>query len=214
MIRGYIFDLDGTILDSMVIWQDLGSEYLRTLQIEPEQNLSSVLSSMSLAEGAAYIRMHYLPDTTEREILKGVLKLVEHFYIHDVQLKKDAYEVLQTLKERGMGITAATAGNRLLAEAALKRLGVLGFFDAVFTCDEIGKGKDVPDIYDMAAEFMHLSCSECLVAEDSLKALLTAKNAGYTVCGVYDAYSHDDQTELKNASDLYIDAYSTLKKLL
>ena len=214
MIKGYIFDLDGTVLDSMGIWEDLGKRYLMSKDIMPEEGLNEKLFSMSLDDGCEYLGSTYHLSLSADEILHDIVEMIASFYMHDVCLKKDAKEVLKELYARGMKMTAATAGDRKLAEAALKRLGVFDCFAKIFTCAETGSGKEKPDIFLEAAEFMNLSCDECMVVEDSLTAMNTAHTAGFKVCAAYDRYGREDRMKMKEVSDLYMEENSSLRILL
>jgi beta-phosphoglucomutase-like phosphatase (HAD superfamily) len=117
-IKGAIFDLDGTLLDSMYIWDTIGSDYLRSLGVEPRENLNQTFKSMSLLQAAAYYRREYGVSLSTKEIMDGVNRMIERFYFHDVSAKRGVKEVLERLKKAGVRMCVATATDLHLAEAA------------------------------------------------------------------------------------------------
>lgn len=203
-IKGIIFDIDGVLLDSMVIWNNLGAKYLISQDKEPEPGLNDILFSMSLEQGADYLRDHYLPDMTREEIIKGIEDMLDNFYYHEVQAKPGVKDLLALLQASGLRITAATSSPRSHVERALERNGLLPYIEAIYTNSEVGVSKHSPEIYDRAAGFMGLPRAACLVFEDSLYALRTAKEAGYPTVGVYDQYGESRQKELEETADIYI----------
>lgn len=202
MIRGAIFDVDGTLLDSMEIWEDVGARYLRRIGKEPEKGLSEILSPMTMAEGAEYVKTRYELPFPLDEIIQGVLDTVRDFYFYEAALKPGVKEFLARMKEKGIPMAAATASDREHIEAAFKRLGIDGYFERIFTCAEVGAGKRHPLIYEKAAEYLGAEPGEIFVFEDALYALVTAKRAGFRTVGVYDRFGGDAE-ELKRQADVY-----------
>lgn len=211
-IKGVIFDIDGVLLDSMVIWTDLGARYIKSRGGEPEEGLADVLFSMSMEEGAEYLRDQYLPDETKEEIGEGLQNLLRDFYYFDVSAKQGAAEMLEALKKAGIRMTAATSSPRAHVEKALGRNGLLGYIEKIYTSAEVGSSKHSPEIYDAAAGFMELSRGETCVFEDSLYALKTAADAGYITVGVYDEKGEPDQKGLEETADIYVRELSDLRK--
>lgn len=208
MIDGAIFDLDGVILDSMFIWHDLGIRYLNSLGIHAEKNLSEVLFSMSMEQGAEYMKKHYALSESTEEILVGIQNMLRDFYFFEVSEKDGATELLGLLKQKGIPAIAATSSPREHVTAALKRLGLLQFFESILTTSEVGESKHSPKIYRIAAEKIGTDKSRTLVFEDSLYALKTAKQDGFICVGVYDADGESNQYGLKMAADYYIKSLS------
>ena len=204
MIKGVIFDIDGVVLDSMSIWNDLGARYLKSIGVEPEEGLNRILFSMSMEQGAEYLKEHYSLKESADEILEGISKMLQNFYFYEVKAKPGIETCMKFFRDESMKITAATSSPRTHIEKALERNGLLKFFDAIYTTGEIGISKHFPDIYNRAAEFMGLSASEVLVFEDSLYALKTAKNAGYMAVGVYDRDGETDREGVKLTGDIYL----------
>lgn len=203
MIKGAIFDLDGTLLDSMFIWDTIGEEYLRTLGKEPHENLKETFMTLTLEEAAEYYREHYEVTLSVKEIVDGVNAMVEGIYRTKVTPKSGVMGYLRLLKENGVKMCVATVTDRYLVEETLQRLGMLHYFSEIFTCAEIGYGKDKPIIYRKALEHLGTAKEETCVFEDSLFALKTAKADGFPTVGVYDRHE-SRQNELKSFADYYI----------
>ncbi len=204
MIKGIIFDIDGVVLDSMSIWNDLGARYLRSLNVEPEEGLNEILFSMSMEQGADYLKEHYKLKRSTASILNGIQDMLRDFYYYEVPAKPGAKELMEFLKEKGMRITAATSSPRSHIEKALTRNKLLRYVEVIYTTGEIGISKHSPDIYNKAASYMKLAPAEVLVLEDSLYALKTAKEAGYKTVGVYDKDGETDQAGVEATGDIYI----------
>ena len=204
MIKGAIFDIDGVLLDSMGIWDDLGARYLRSLGRIPEEGLNKILFSMSMEQGAEYLNEHYGLNKSVKETVEGIGRMLEDYYFYEVLLKPGAKEVLEFLKSKSIKMAAATSSPRMHIEKALSRNGLLGYIDKIYTTSEVGVSKHSPDIYNLAADFLKTKSEETLVFEDSLYALKTAKEAGYVAVGVYDEKGESNQAELENQADLYL----------
>ena len=203
MIKGAIFDLDGTLLDSMFIWDTIGEEYLRSLGKEPHEDLKETFMTLTLEEAAEYYREHYGVTLSVKEIVDGVNAMVEQTYRTKVTLKPGISEYLAWLKENGVRMCVATVTDRYLVEETLERLGVRHYFSEIFTCAEVGFGKDKPVIYQKALEHLGTEKSDTYVFEDLPFALNTAKTDGFPTVGVYDRHeAHQD--ELKELSDYYV----------
>ena len=203
MLKGAIFDLDGTLLDSMFIWETIGEDYLRALGKEPHEDLKETFMTLTLEEAAEYYRTHYGVTLSVKEIVDGVNAMVEEIYRTRVTLKHGVAEYLRLLKENGARMCIATVTDRYLVEETLERLGILHYFSEIFTCAEVGYGKDKPIIYRKALEHLGTPREETFVFEDSLFALKTAKADGFTTVGVYDRHENR-QDNLKNLADYYI----------
>ncbi len=212
MIRGAVFDVDGVLLDSMQIWNDLGARYLQKRGIVPEDGLNEILFSMSMEQGADYLKEAYsLPDAQEK-IVQGIGEMLRDFYYYEVMTKPGVMEVLCFLKENRVAMALATSSPREHIVRALKRNGVWDFFAPnLFTTGELGISKHQPDIYYKAAAALGTTPQETLVFEDSLYALITAQRAGFLPVGVYDACGEKNQEEMKKAARLYLKNLHELK---
>ena len=206
-------DVDGTLLDSMSVWEDIGERNLASQNITAEKNLRAALHTMSLEQGAAWMKEKYQLDKSISQIIEEVLKIVSDFYRFEAPLKPGVKKTLEWFKERNIQMTVATSGNRELTEAALARNGILDYFEQIYTCTETGAGKDEPLIYLKAAESMQAEPNETLVFEDALHAIKTAKKAGFRTVGIYDRYSEKDQKEIQGTADIYIESWEQSSKL-
>lgn len=204
MIKGIIFDIDGVLLDSLGIWDDLGARYLMNIGVEPEEGLNWILFSMSMEQGAAYLNEHYHLQKTDTEVLAGISDMIEAFYFGEVLPKPGAKELMEFMKEKGIRMTAATSSPRLHVEKALERNGMLCFLERIFTNTEVGASKHSPEIYYQAAAYMGTKPDETLVFEDSLYALKTAEEAGFVTVGVYDVKGETDREGVKNTGKYYV----------
>ena len=212
-IKGVIFDIDGVLLDSMRIWKDLGARYVESRGGEPEDGLAGILFSMSMEQGAEYLRDHYFPSMTQEEIGEELQNMLRDFYCFEVKAKKGAADLMQAFAAVGIRMTAATSSPRGHVERALDRNGLLGFIEKIFTNAEVGSSKHSPEIYDLAAESMGLRREEVCVLEDSLYALRTAAEAGYFTVGVCDEEGEPDQKGLEETADIYVKNLSELKRI-
>ncbi len=213
-IKGVIFDLDGVLLDSLGIWKDLGSNYLRGIGVEPEEGLGSILYDMSMEQGVAYLKKHYALELSEKEIRHGFTTMLRDFYFYEARPKKGAAELLGGLKNSGVHLTAATETPEELVKYALRRNGLLAFFERIFVCSEIGRSKKDGTIFDAAAAFMGTGRKETCVIEDSLYALKAAAEAGYHTVGVRNDNGEPNQEELKRTAELYIRDLDELREYL
>ena len=212
MIRGMIFDFDGTLFDSMFIWDTAGETYLRSIGKEPEEDLQSKLKPMSLRQSAAYLKEQYGMRLSVEEIMNGVNRTVEAFYFDSVQPKAGVIELLEELTQKGVRMCIATATDRYQVEAALVRCGMRRFFSEIFTCTEVGSGKDQPLIFRKAMAHLGTDRGNTVVVEDAWHAICTAKDDGFIVAAVYDAHE-SMQSSIREAADIYIKDYSDLHPL-
>lgn len=209
MLTGAIWDLDGSLLDSMSAWDHVGENYLRLHGYEPEPDLNEIIATMSLHQAADYFIEHYGVKQTRDELIKGAVEIVDDFYRYEAQLKPHADQFLTQLHQAGVKMCIATATERSLVEAALKRCGILDYFSEIFTCSSVGTGKDEPAIYREALKFLGTDRSNTIVFEDSLHALTTAKKDGFYVTAIYDEHEEHPE-EMQRLSDCYIADYSRL----
>lgn len=219
MSKGAIFDADGTLLDSMPIWEDAAARFLAGLGIEAEPDLGDTMFRLSLDEGAAYLKKTYLAgdhgrSMTEEEIKEGVLGVIRDFYVHQVQPKAGARRFLEELAARKVPMYIATSSNREHIRAAFERLGLLHFFDGMITCEEAGASKRQPRIFLLAAERMGLSPEDIFVFEDVIHAIQSAGSAGFVTVGVYDAASAADNEAMRAECAIYLHTLENREKFL
>lgn len=204
MRKGAIFDVDGTLLDSMPIWENASERFLEGLGIEAEPGLNEIMFRMSLDEGAAYLRSAYDLAMTDQEIKEGVLGVIRDFYFYQAQPKPGAGEFLAQMKAREIPMYIATSSNREHIRAAFERLGFYDCFEGLITCEEAGAGKSDSRIFLLAAERMGLEPADIYVFEDVIHAVRTANSAGFVTVGVYDQASSSDNAAMRAESGLYL----------
>ncbi len=203
--KGFIFDADGTILDSMKIWEEVDIIYLKRHRKTPESNLNEILFPMTMRDGARYMKERYELEESVDEIIAGVMDEVKSFYLNDVNAKASMDWLIRKLYDNGSKIVLITSNEREVIEGALLRLGILNCFNRIIICSEENIGKDNPEIFKRALKYMQLKPDEVYVAEDSLYSIKTAEKLGLNIIGVYDESSKDSQDEIKNISDYYIE---------
>ena len=202
MIQGAIFDVDGTLLDSMYVWETVGERYLRSLGLEPRENLWETFKTFTLEQSARYYQEQYGVRLSLEEIMDGINHLIERLYFEEVQLRPGIPELLKRLHEEGVPMVIATATDRYLVEAALKRCEVLHYFKSIVTCQEAGS-KSSPRIYESALAQLGTSKQETWVFEDAFHAARTAVKAGFPVLGIQDP-SEQNQQGLEAISTVYL----------
>lgn len=205
-----IFDLDGTLLDSMAAWHNLGKDYLLLKGAIPPHNLNKILASMSMQESAEYFRQAFKINLSTEEIITGVNELIAGKYKNELVLKPYVKEYLQKLKDENVKMCIATATPLKMANTALERNEIANYFSFVASCDEVGVGKNKPDIFYMAAKKLNADPSDIAVYEDADFALITAKEAGFFTIGVYDESFKEKNKDIQIISDMYIESFKEL----
>lgn len=217
MIKGAIFDLDGTLIDSMIIWAHTGERYLAGKGIQAEPNLKEILYTLTIEGGARYMKERYRLSESVEDIVCGINDMVKDFYANQVEIKSGAMKFLKDMKDDGIKITMATSNSRELILPALSRLNILKYFDRIFTCPEENTTKSEPDIFLTAAKYMGTAPAETWVFEDSYYSIEAAKKCGFKTVGIYDKESCQNQDLIRNTADLYfidIPDYRTIKETL
>ncbi len=202
-IKCAIFDFDGTLFDSMFIWDSIGEIYLRSLGKEPKPSMREDVRPLSLYQSACYFKKEYDISLSVEEIMAGVNQTIEQFYIHEVLPKPGVVDFLEQMKKAKIPMCIATASDRYQIKAALSRCEMEHYFEAIFTCSEVGHGKDEPVIFRKAMEHFCADRSATIVFEDAIHAIQTAKADGFAVVAVFDN-SEKRQTEIRDLSDCYI----------
>jgi HAD superfamily hydrolase (TIGR01509 family) len=209
-IKAAIFDLDGTLIDSMWVWGKIDEDYFKNRNMDLPENLKSQIEHLSFDETAAYFKRNFnIPDTIE-EIKKEWTDCAYIEYLSNVKLKPGVIEFLSLLKTLNIKIGLATSNSKALLEAGLKANDIYHYFDSITLTDEVSRGKNFPDVYLLAAERLGVKPEECIVFEDILPAIKGAKAAGMKVVGVYDEFSKEQREDIINHADRYIIEYHEL----
>ena len=204
MIKGAIFDMDGTLLDSMWIWDTMGEDCLRRMGFEPHEDINETFKSLSLAEAAEYYRREYGVTQSVSEIVEGIDAIALESYRDRVTPKPGAAEFLHRLSEAGVKMCIATSTDRHLVETALRRCGIDGYFSRIFTCTEVGHGKSEPTVFRAALEYLGTTRSDTYIFEDACFAIRTAKRDGFKIAAVYDGHQRE-HGEIRALADWYMD---------
>ncbi len=209
-IRGAIFDMDGTMTESMHLWIEIGRRYLEGLgyTVTPEQNRQ--LSSMLLEPMALYIQDEFGLQKSQDEIVADMNKMVEPGYMEEVVVKPTVVETLEELKQRGVKMCVATATHRHLTEACLKRNGIDQYFSAIFTCGEEQCTKQTSQIYDTARAHLGTSVEETVIFEDTYVSICGAVQSGCRVVGLQDRWSEKKRDLIKETVDIYVERMGDL----
>lgn len=206
-IKAVLFDLDGTLVDSMWMWKDIDIEYLGKRGFDLPGELQKDIEGMSLTETATYFKNRFeLPESLE-EIKKEWVDMARDKYCHQVPLKPGAKEFLLYLKEHQIRTGIASSNGIELVHAVLQAQGVDQYLDSVHTCCDVKRGKPNPDIYLLVAEELDVKPEECLVFEDIPMGILAGKRAGMRTCAVEDVFSRDQMNEKRQLADYYIQDY-------
>ena len=200
-MKAYIFDLDGTLLDSLGVWSEIDIAFLNKRGLAVPADYADIVSSMSFPEAAAYtIKRFGLPDSVEG-LMGEWNEMAAHAYGHTVQMKPHAKEYLSALRELGAKLAIASSCFPALYEPALRNHGIENWFDAICCAEEVGCGKSRPDIFLLAADKLGAKPCDCIVFEDVLMAVKSAKSVGMTVYGVFDKASQADWEQIKETAN-------------
>lgn len=202
-----IFDLDGTILDSLWVWEEISKEFLLKRKKSIPDNYIQELCSKSFQEAAEYTINLFTLNETAQEVISEWNKLALVEYKYNVKLKKYCFPYLQYLKASGKKLAVATSLPRILCDSCLMVNKIYDMFDAIYSTDEIGRGKNCPDIFEKISDNLKVPLSKFLYFDDSLDALATAKKLGIKVIGVYDKYYALDKPEIVKVVDGYIKSW-------
>lgn len=212
-IKAVIFDLDGTLVDSMWMWKTIDIEYLTNQGIEVPENLEAFqeeLEGMGFTETAILFKERFkIPDSLE-EIKETWIRMSGEKYRNEVPLKPGAKRFLDYLKERNIKIGISSSNSRELIQMVLKAHGILEYFDCITTCCEVKRGKPEPDVYLKTAQGLQVEPEACLVFEDVPMGILAGKRAGMKVCAINDAYSRKQEAQKRELADWYILDYTQL----
>lgn len=202
--KGIIFDLDGTLIDSMEVWENVDRDFVAENGGIYTPDISDTVKTMTIYQSAEYFKKRFSLEMTCEEIIDRIEQMVSEKYHNSIPLKKGVPDVLNKLSQMGIKMCVATATYNSLVNAALKRLGIYDMFEFVLTVSDIGVGKESPDIFYKSAEKMGIDISETVVVEDSLHCIETAKKAGFFTVAVYDRLAGSDKAEIEKICDAYI----------
>jgi HAD superfamily hydrolase (TIGR01509 family) len=209
-IKAAIFDLDGTLVDSMWVWGKVDEDFLNNRGIEVPEDLRENIEHLGYKETARYFKERFNLTENIEEIVDEWNNMAFEEYAKNINLKSGAKEYLASLKAKGIKIALATSNSNMLLEASLRKNNILQYFDSITTTNEVERGKNFPDVYLLAAKKLGVSPSECIVFEDILPAVMGAKSAGMKVVGVHDIFSEHQKEDIIKIADYFISKYDEL----
>jgi len=209
-IKGTIFDLDGTLVDSMWVWSQIDVDYLKKKGYSMPDDLRNEISNLSFQQTAVYFKERFSLTDSIEEILYDWHNMAFNHYSNNVKLKLGVKDFLNYLKANKIKISLATSNSVPLLEACLKNNGIYDYFDSITTTDEVSRGKNCPDVYLLAANKLGVNPRDCLVFEDILPAIQGAKAANMKVIAVKDDECLDSKKELLKYADKYINSFTEL----
>ena len=210
MFNGAIFDMDGTILDSMGVWQDITVNFLKSRGFTPTEEELLAYRDMTMDESMPAIKKKYGLSEEPAELKSIFSKLGYDAYMHTVPAKPYIKEYMQKLKNSGVKIAIATSGYKELCEGAMRRLGMLDFIDAIALSCEVGVNKSNPDVYLLAAQRLDIAPEKCMVFEDILLGIKGAQKGNFQTTAIYDFSNEADIELLKKTADRYIKNWKEL----
>ena len=209
-IEGAIFDLDGTLVDSIWVWNQIDINYLKSKGHSIPENLKNQIMHLSFSQTAAYFKQKFNLNDPIEKILGDWHEMAFNHYSNNVKLKIGVKDFLDKLKSMDIKIALATSNSTPLLEACLKNNKIYDYFDSITTTDEVSNGKNCPDVYLLAANKLGVNPKNCLVFEDILPAVQGAKAANMKVIAVRDDDSLDSKESLIKCADMYIDSFLEL----
>lgn len=216
-IKGAIFDMDGTLVDSLMIWEVLwdrfGNRFLNGGKFRPSEESDKAVRTMTLKDAMNYLYDIYRIGNSGEELFEFTTETMRDFYSQEVMLKKGVKEFLEYCYQRGVKMCIASATEKSLIKTALKHCNIEKYFSEIFSCADIGKGKEEPDVYLTALEYLGTEKEETYVFEDSQIAIATADKIGIRTVGIYDKYNYG-QEKIQQMSTEYIAKGETLEKLI
>ena len=212
-LKGAIFDMDGTLVDSMGYWKTAAGDYIRSLGKTPKDDLGDKFLTLGLANIYSEMVEDYGLTQPIEEVSQGIYDIMEKNY-ETVEAKPFVNDMLEAFKKEGVKMCIASATNSALARKVLQRCGILEYFDEVFCCKDVGRGKRYPDIYNHALAYLGTAKEETPVFEDALFAIRTLSSNGFISVGIEDVNASSDKDEIMSLSTYYIDSYANWEKIL
>ncbi len=209
-MKHYIFDLDGTLIDSMPIWKDTGKNFLLNHGFTPPDNLQEIVKSQTLYQTAEHFQKELGVPFTAEEITAEIISFVEEQYRTTIPLKPFAKEFLEKEKKNGAKMCILTASEASYIHLALNRLDISKYFDFVMTCTETGLYKSGPDVFHTAMERLDGTPDDTIVFEDALYAIKGAKQGGLTVYAIEEPVMEQEKAEIQALADRYLTSYKEL----
>lgn len=211
MNKGYIIDLDGTLIDSMALWDNLGRYYLQELNITPSDDLNERLAVLSIDKAIDYLINEYSLKETKTAIYQQLNNLLAKLYQNEVTLKPGVVKFLTQCKNHHKKLCLLTANTKTITNIILNKYQLTNYFDLIITCDDTKLDKQIGNIYQEAADKLKLNKKDCIVIEDAYHAIKTAKDAGFTVWAVADHSNQTSWSKICKISDKHFKSMSEME---
>lgn len=216
-ITGAIFDMDGTLADSLgfwdLLWKNLGEKYFNNTAFRPDTITEKAVRTATLRDAARVIHENCKIGKTHEEVTKTVEDMIANYYENTVQLKPGVIEFLEHLKKKGVKMCIASATSLHFLTVLMKKFRLDRYFSRIISCNDVGKGKEYPDVFIYAHDFLGTPKESTWIFEDSIVAIETALKAGYQTVGIYDKFNFE-LDRVKEISTVYIGKENSLAELI
>lgn len=209
-MKGAIFDIDGTLLESTNVWLKASQTFFKNNRAKITVKDLEQMQSLTFEESFPIIQKKYIPDLTFESLLQQITDIISYEYKYNVSAKQGAADYLCKLHLSGIKIAVATSNNENLCHAALKRLDMYNFIDTYAYSSEVKCGKSSPDVYILAANRLSLNPNECTVFEDLPAGIKSASEVGFKTVAVADSSNISNTVQLKRLADMYIENWNEL----
>lgn len=206
-MKAAIFDLDGTLIDSMGMWRNLGKNFLEKREIEMTDEVANEMTTMSLNMSSVYLKEKFSLKESSQSIYKEFRETIMNFYLNEVEEKESAFDILKDYKEKGFDVVLGTATSDEFVEPVLERFNLKKYFDMVQTCDMVQIRKSDARYFDLISDKLNIDSKEIFLFDDAPHALNAAKNAGIVTVGIYDNESRQYWDEIVSNNNYAIKSF-------
>ena len=212
-MKAIIFDLDGTLVDSMKYWRSVSRDFMKTKGIDIEDEIQHKMTTMNLDASLKYLKDYYKLEESFEELMRDFSRTVEDFYRNKVETKEGCLEILKYFKDKGMKVVIGTSTAAHFANIVIEKYGIDKFIDGLYTADSVGHLKAEEKFYTSIVEELGERPEDVFLVDDSYLALRTGKKAGLEVIGIYDENSKDTWATIVSENKYSVNKLIELKNL-